>query len=205
MGMNEAKRYVRELRKRQNDPFLWPDYLTGLPGKAAILRKFGEIRPRLGKYAVSYVRIANVEPYLFKYGADRHADIIQWAAAVLKTGYGNSESAFVGVLNTHDFIVMGEAKDMVLQFKKAARLFRRRVETFYSKDDLKKGTTLSFRRDGMLIKIGLMRLVASVVERKTAQSGDQIFRYMARHCQSLEHSQTDVTVIEEDQVSRGLE
>ncbi len=39
MGLAEAKKYIQELHKKQSDPFLWPDYLTGLPDKAAIIKK----------------------------------------------------------------------------------------------------------------------------------------------------------------------
>ena len=39
MGFKEAKKYISELHKKQDDPYLWPDYLTGLPDKNAIVQK----------------------------------------------------------------------------------------------------------------------------------------------------------------------
>ena len=69
MGLTVAKDYIKELHKRQENPYLWPDYLTGLPDKAAIIHRLAEVYPRLGRYAIAYVRVANVHPYLLKYGA----------------------------------------------------------------------------------------------------------------------------------------
>jgi len=63
MSLKEAKKYIDELHKKQGNPYIWPDFLTGLPDKAAILLRLDEIYPRMGEYAISLVRIANVNPY----------------------------------------------------------------------------------------------------------------------------------------------
>jgi hypothetical protein len=47
MGLVEARKYIQDLHKRQSNPYLWPDYLTGLPDKAAIIKKMSEIRSKL--------------------------------------------------------------------------------------------------------------------------------------------------------------
>jgi hypothetical protein len=99
MVTSEAKKYIQDLHKKQKNPFLWPDYLTGLPDKAAIIKIMDEVFPKLGEYSIAYVRIANIQPYLIKYGPDRHAEIIQWAAAILKTSSDKRPNSFVGTLS----------------------------------------------------------------------------------------------------------
>ncbi|MDH4233309.1 MAG: hypothetical protein OEW04_14925, partial [Nitrospirota bacterium] len=149
MVMNEAKQYIQDLRKKQKNPYLWPDYLTGLPDKAAIIKKMDEVFPKLGEYSIVYVRIANIQPYLIKYGSDSHAEIIQWAAAILKTSADKRSNSFVGTLSTHDFIVMCQTKKMAKLLEEVREMFRKKVSTFYSKEDLRKEMTLSFdRNDG---------------------------------------------------------
>src|SRR5574340_253924 len=126
MGLTEAKKYIQDLHKKQSNPFLWPDYLTGLPDKAAIIKKVDEVSPKLGDYSLVYVRIANIHPYLLKYGPEKHAEIIQWAAAILKTTAEKCPQSFVGTLNTHDFIATCRTKNMVKLFDEAREMFRKK-------------------------------------------------------------------------------
>ena len=85
MGLREAQEYITRLHKLQDNPYNWPDYLTGLPDRAAVLKKIDEVYDKFDRYSVAYVRIVNVHPYLLKYGDSKHAEIIQWAAGLLKT------------------------------------------------------------------------------------------------------------------------
>jgi hypothetical protein len=43
MGLTEAKKYIQHLHKKQDNPYLWPDYLTGLPDKSAIIKKMESV------------------------------------------------------------------------------------------------------------------------------------------------------------------
>ena len=135
MGIAEARKYIQQLHRRQENPDLWPDFLTGLPDRAAIIKRLEQVYPHIGRYSVAYVRIANVHPYLIKYGPDRHAEIIQWAAAILKTTCEKCSKCFVGTVSTHDFVIMCETKNMTKHFKEAARLFRKKAEAFYNEED----------------------------------------------------------------------
>ncbi|MDA8431488.1 MAG: hypothetical protein M0Z60_00830, partial [Nitrospiraceae bacterium] len=117
MGITEAKHYIQELHKRQENPYLWPDFLTGLPDKGAIIRNLDTVYPNLGRYSIAYVRIGNIHPYLVKYGPDRHADIIQWAAAILKTTCDKCSKCFVGTMSTHDFVITCQTKGMAGHLK----------------------------------------------------------------------------------------
>ena len=128
MGLTEAKKYIQDLRKRQSNPFLWPDYLTGLPDKSAIIKKMDEVFPKLGDYSVAYLRIDNIQPYLLKYGPHKHAEIIQWAAAILKTNSDKCPNSFVGILNTHDFIAICETKNMVKAIEGVREIFRKKAK-----------------------------------------------------------------------------
>ena len=203
MVMNEAKQYIQDLRKKQKNPYLWPDYLTGLPDKAAIIKKMDEVFPKLGEYSIVYVRIANIQPYLIKYGSDSHAEIIQWAAAILKTSADKRSNSFVGTLSTHDFIVMCQTKKMAKLLEEVREMFRKKVSTFYSKEDLRKEMTLSFdRNDGKKINFGLMKFVAVAADKKFRVNKGQLIRNMAKVCDAMEATENEVVVMTNDMLQR---
>jgi GGDEF domain-containing protein len=203
MGLTEAKKYIQDLRKKQSNPFLWPDYLTGLPDKSAIIKKIDEVFSKLGEYSVAYLRIDNIKPYILKYGPSKHAEIIQWAAAVLKTSSDKFPNSFVGTLNAHDFIAICETKDMVAFIEEARELFRKKAATYYSKNDLAKGVTLSFdRNDGKKVNLGLMKFVAVVVNRKLRLKRSRLILEMARMCDAIEGTEEDIAVMSNAMILR---
>lgn len=185
MGLKEARQYIKDLRRRQGDPYLWPDFLTGLPEKKAVIKKKNEIYPRLGKYAISYVRIANIHPYLIKYGAGRHAEIIQWAAALLKTT-SDKYKGFVGAFETHDFVVTCDAKNMKELLEETSRLFEKRAKTYYSKEDLERKTILSFTREGQRVNIGFMKLVHCTLDKETVVPSSRLLPHLEKLCSERE-------------------
>jgi len=203
MGLTEAKKYILDLRKKQNNPFLWPDYLTGLPEKAAIIKKMDEVFPKLGEYSVVYLRIDNIQPYLLKYGPAKHAEIIQWAAAILKTTFDKCPNSFAGTLNTHDFIAICETKNSVNLIDGAREIFRKKTSAYYSKKDLAKGVTLSFdRNDGKKVNLGLMKFIAVVADRKLRVKRSRLILDMARICDTLEGAEEDIAVMSNDMILR---
>jgi GGDEF domain-containing protein len=204
MGLAKAKKYIQELHKKQDDPYLWPDFLTGLPDRNAIVRKLEHIFPRLGKYSIAYVRISNIHPYLIKYGPDRHAEIIQWAAAILKTSCEKCPECFVGALSTHDFVVMCETNNMVKHIKDAGRLFDKKIKTFYSAEDLRRKTTLSFRRGRETVHIGLLRLTAIIAQEKPRITKGDLLQHMGRLCESAEGAAGDIELMTRKKDSTGL-
>ncbi len=195
MGIAEAKKYIQELHKRQENPYLWPDFLTGLPDKAAIIKKLGEVHPHLGEYAVAYIRIANIHSYLIKYGPDKHAEIIQWAAAILKTTCEKCSKCFVGTVSTHDFVIMCQTTNMIKHFKEAATTFKKMMEKFYTKDDLMRETTLSFSRNGKKINIGLVGLKAVIVDKKLGIPKSHLLQEMGKVCEGIEGTREDISVM----------
>jgi GGDEF domain-containing protein len=203
MGIAEARKYIQQLHKRQENPDLWPDYLTGLPDKAAIIRRLEKVYPHIGRYAVSYVRITNIHPYLIKYGPDRHADIIQWAAAILKTTCEKCSKCFVGTVSTHDFVIMCETKNMTAHFKEAARIFRKKVEAFYSKEDQSSKTTLSFNKNGEKINIGLMGLKAVIADKKLNIKKSHLLQDMGKACEGIEGTGEDILVMNDQKGGSG--
>ncbi len=193
--MREAKEYIDTLRKRQDNPFLWPDYLTGLPDRAAVLSKIEKVFPRIGRYGIAYLRIANIHPYLLKYGSDRHADAIQWAAGILKTVSKEVKGSFVGTVGTHDFLLIARAGDIKSIIRKANRLFRNKIKTFYSGDDRKRGYVISFRRDdGERVEIGFMSLVSVVLLTPPSVERMNLIPALEGHCRLME--QTGETIKE---------
>ncbi|MDA8083684.1 MAG: hypothetical protein M0024_08525 [Nitrospiraceae bacterium] len=197
MTIPEAKKYIQELRKRQDNPYLWPDYLTGLPDKAAIIRTLDAVYPKIGQYAVVYLRIANIHPYLIKYGPDKHAEIIQWAAAILKTACDQCPGCFVGTVSTHDFMIMCRTKNIAKHMKSALATFNRKMHSYYVKEDLKSRTTLSFSRNGDLVRVGLMRMVAVVADSRPRVDKSLLIREMGRACDQVESGDKDVVFFSE--------
>jgi len=195
MSIAEARKYIQDLHKRQENPYLWPDFLTGLPDKAAILNKLQDVYPELGKSAVVYVRIANIHPYLIKYGPDKHADIIQWAAAILKTSCDRCQGCFVGTVSTHDFVVMCETRNIEKHMKEVQKAFNKQVQSYYVKEDLRKKTTLSFSRNGEIVSVGLIRMVAVVVDKPTAIEQSMLIREMGKACDAVESGDADMVTL----------
>jgi GGDEF domain-containing protein len=201
MGLTAAKKYIDELHKKQNNPDLWPDYLTGLPDKASIIKKVDEFFPKLGEYSIVYFRIANVQPYLLKYGPDRHAEVVQWAAAILKTSSDNCQNGFIGTLNTHDFIGICSKRDMEKIVTRAREMFRKKIASFYSKDDLAKGIIISFdRNDGKKVECGLMKLNAVIADKKLRIKKNQLIRNMGRISDSSECADGEVIMMSNDMI-----
>ena len=197
MGLSEARKYIQQLHKRQNDPFLWPDFLTGLPDKTAIIKKLDEVYPKLGKISVAYVRISNIQSFLIKYGPNHHADIIQWAAAILKTTAEQCKNGFVGTLSTHDFMVVCESGEMKTFMAEAAGLFQKEMRRYYSAKDLKSQTTLAFTRDkGKDVRFGLMKLVSVIANRKLPLKRGDFILSMARACDAAEAAGEDIMVMD---------
>ena len=203
MGLIEARKYIQDLHKKQSNPYLWPDYLTGLPDKSAIIKKMDEVFPRLGEYSIAYIRIANIQPYLLKYGPDQHAEIIQWAAAILKTTYDKCSQGFVGTFNTHDFAGMCKTRSMVGLFEGAQELFRKKVASYYTKSDLAKGITLSFAsNEGKKVDCGLMKFIAVVADKKLRVKRTHLIRNMARVCEAIEGTEDEIVVMSNDMILR---
>lgn len=186
MGIAEAKKYLIELRKKQSDPALWPDFLTGLPDKRAVIKKIVDVYPKNKKAAVSYVRIANIHPYLAKHGTSRHAEIIQWAAAILKSTMDKCTDGFVGTVGIHDFVAVC-SKDKIDRFlDTSSKAFERKIKGFYGKDELKSNTVLTFDKNGRTISLGLMRLVHCVVNSEDRIPAPEVLRHLTERCGRLE-------------------
>lgn len=197
MGIEAARKYIEDLHKRQENPYLWPDYLTGLPGKAAIIKRLSEVYDHLGRYAIAYIRIANIHPYLIKYGPDKHAEIIQWAAAILKTSCETCKRCLVATVGTHDFIIICETELMLKHIKKVMQTFNKKAEAYYTKEDRTKKTVISFTKDRGKIEIGLMKMVAVIVCSKPGIDKGLLLREMGMACERIDSDKQDVLILDE--------
>jgi len=83
----------------------------------------------------------------------------------------------------------------------ADKLFRKRVEAFYSDEDLKSGTTLSFNRNGERVNIGLIKLVAVVADQRLGIEKSRIIQAMGRACEAMESSGEDVRLMKDEPTS----
>jgi GGDEF domain-containing protein len=181
MSIREAQKYISNLKKRQSNPMLWPDYLTGLPDKHAVIMKAKEAYPKLGRTAISYIRIANINSYLIKYGSNHHAEIIQWAAAILKT-CADKHECFVGYFGDHDFVAVCKKANVEPFLQDAEKLFDRKVGNFYRKTDLNRKSVLSFVSNGKKVTLGLMKLTYATIDGKTDIPIGELIHYLESDC-----------------------
>lgn len=201
MSLKDAQRYIRELHKKQNNPYLWPDYLTGLPDRQGVLRKLDSIYPKIGQYGIACVRIAAIHPYLLKYGYDHHAEIIQWAAAILKTVSSEYRGSFIGTAGTHEFVLIAKTSHIYDILKKANSLFKRKTKSYYSDSDIKRGYVLSFQsNEGETVKVGFMRFVAAVITKPAEIEKMDLIPFLSRLCNLAEGEGKDIEEFSEETV-----
>jgi GGDEF domain-containing protein len=185
LGVQEAKRYITELRRRQQDPLLWPDFLTGLPDERAVVRAIHDIYPKLRHYSITLIRIANIEPYLVTHGTSRHREVIEWAAAILKTTM-DRHGGFVGKFRMHDFIAVCETKKLPAFLREASRTFEAKMKEFYTREAVKEKTLLSFTSFGREVSFGLMGLVSCSVNGKDGIPKERVIEYLLELCPDVE-------------------
>jgi GGDEF domain-containing protein len=154
MGITEARKYITALHKKQKDPLQWPDFLTGLPDRNAIIHR----ARKKGIRTIAYIRIENINPYLAKYGTTRHVEIIEWASAILRTT-AEKYNMFVGTLSKHDFVVIGANKNLNGFLEEAALIFEKKAQGFYNKEDLKTGSIMRFMNEDKEIHLGFMKFI----------------------------------------------
>ncbi|NOX21333.1 MAG: hypothetical protein GXO99_08810 [Nitrospirae bacterium] len=197
MGLREAKKYIINLHKKQENPFLWPNYLTGLPDRSAVLKKLETVYPKIGRYAIAFARIANIHPYLLKYGYNHHTELIQWAAAILKTVCNEEKGSFVGTVGTHDFLIIANSKKIDRILKKSDQLFRKKALSYYSKEDRQKGYIFEFTDDsGTDVKVGFMKLIFVVMKENPGIEKINLIPYLEQLCRSAEGEGKTLTLIE---------
>ncbi|MDA8387480.1 MAG: hypothetical protein M0Z58_02300 [Nitrospiraceae bacterium] len=190
MGLAEARKYIAWLHKKQNDPGCWPDYVTGLPGRAATLRQLDLVYPRLGRYAASYIRISNIYPFLIKYGYEHHTDLIEWAAAILKTTADRVRGSFVGTMDSHDFVVISRRTELDGILEAARVLFAKKARSLYSPEDRRRGVIISFKSaGGGSVRVGLMGLVCASAAEKPPVSRADFLPYLAGLCSRMEKAE----------------
>ena len=189
MGLAEARKYITLLHKKQNDPSGWPDFVTGLPGRPATLRQLDLVYPRLGRYAVAYIRISNIYPFLMKYGYERHTDLIEWAAAILKTAAGRVKGSFVGAMDSHDFVVTARRTEIDRILEEARNLFAKKTASMYSPEDRRRHFIISFKAGGAEVRVGLMGLVCARVAEKPSVSRPDFLSYLAGLCSEMEKAE----------------
>jgi GGDEF domain-containing protein len=181
VGVQEARQYITELRRRQQDPLLWPDFLTGLPDERAVVRAIHDVYPRLRHYSITLIRIANIEPYLVTHGTARHREVIEWAAAILKTTM-DRHGGFVGRFRMHDFIAVCETKHLDAFLRETSRTFQRKMKAFYTKEAAEERTLLSFSRSGREVSFGLMELVSCSVNGADGIPKERVIEYLLDNC-----------------------
>ncbi len=186
MKLSGVKKYITELHKKQNDPYCWPDYLTGLPGKSAVLQKLEKVYPKIGQFGIAYVKISNIYPYLIKYGYERHAEIIEWAAAILHTTASESKDALVANVATHDFVVIARSRDLDNILEEASSDFRKRAASYYSPKDRKSGVILTYNMGDQKVCVGLMEFVHSTLKTDPLLPKGELIPYLAKKCFEME-------------------
>ncbi|MBI5141478.1 MAG: hypothetical protein HZA20_04695 [Nitrospirae bacterium] len=205
MSLAKAKDYIRELHKRQDNPYLWPDFLTGLPDKAAITHRLNEIYGSLGDYSIACVRIARIEPFLLKYGSNHHAEIIQWAAAILKTvSEDHGRQNFVGAMKIHDFVIIARSDQIEPILKESTTLFRKQTRKLYTEEDLSNGYIISFKRQKAEVRIGLMKFVHVLAKGNYGLPQGQFLPTLGDLCGEIELSGEDSLVLGPEHLTASI-
>jgi putative sterol carrier protein len=92
---------------------------------------------------------------------------------------------------------------MAKLLEEVREIFRKKVSTFYSKEDLKNDLTLSFdRKDGKKINVGLMKFITVVADKKLRVNKGQLIRNMARVCEAMEATENEVVAMTDDMLQR---
>jgi len=75
------------------------------------------------------------------------------------------------------------------------------MRNYYSSKDLKDQTTLAFTKDkGENIRIGLMKLVCVIADKKLPVRRGDLILNMARLCDALEDSGEDMLIMKKDMI-----
>ncbi len=180
MSIKEAQKYISDHRKRQSDPFLWPDFMTGLPDRSAVQKTLDTYFSKQKTHVIAYICISNIQPYLVKYGSKKHIEIIQWAAGILKTT-ADVHKGFVGILDTHDFVAVVKKTEFDKFIKTVTQRFAKKTRSFYTDKDLKNDYVLSFSRDGKDVEMGLMSLAFSCTEGREIPR-ERLLQELERSC-----------------------
>ncbi|MFC1769643.1 hypothetical protein ACFLZI_01145 [Nitrospirota bacterium] len=181
MGLTEARKYITALHKKQKDPLEWPDYITGLPDRNAII----QMARKKGIRTIAYIRIENINPYLAKYGTASHVEIIEWAAALLQTT-AEKYNMFVGTLSKHDFVVIGAQKNLDAFLEESTTLFEKKARSFYNKKDLQKGSIMHFMNEGKEIRLGLMKLIYCTSKGIKNLKREEMILHLEKRCNEMQ-------------------
>ncbi len=182
MALREARKYITALHKKQADPINWPDFLTGLPDHGAVVRKMDKVYDKLDRYSVVYFRIENIDPYLAKYGTDKHVEIIEWAAAILKICI-DKHKGFVGTVGTHEFLAICRASCTDDVISEVCDLFKKRVRDYYKPSDIEADSVLSFATNGgKHVSLGLMGFKYCIADKKCKVKKDKFLTCLKKLC-----------------------
>jgi hypothetical protein len=87
---------------------------------------------------------------------------------------------------------------MPKHLKEAGKIFKKKVESFYSKDDLRNKKVMSFNRNGERVDIGLMKLFSVITDKKLHVEKKHLIQNMGRVCEGLDWRGTDVIMMADD-------
>lgn len=156
------------LRRTERD--LGANPLTRLPGNVSILNELTRRLENKELFAVCYIDLDKFKSYNDKYGFEHGDEVIRETARILiKTtqGLGNKND-FIGHIGGDDYVIVTspQASDKLCQ--KIIEEFEKKVPSFYSDEDRKKGYIIAKDRKGKEGKIPLLSISIGVVtnERK---------------------------------------
>ncbi len=142
--------------------------LTGLPGNVQI---HSELKKRISKeeeFSVLYVDLDNFKSYNDVYGFLKGDKIIQFTADILtdevkKFGIGG----FVGHVGGDDFIAIVSGIEIEDLCQRIIARFEKKIKSFFTKEDVKKGYIEVANRRGIIEKFPLTAIsIAAVVADK---------------------------------------
>lgn len=142
--------------------------LTGLPGNVPI---HAELKKRLTKkeeFSVLYFDLDNFKSYNDVYGFLKGDKIIEFTAnTIIEEIHRNGDTGFIGHVGGDDFIAIVPYKDIEDLCQRIVAIFDKKVEQFFTDEDIQKGYIEIANRRGIIEKFPLTSLsIAAIVVEK---------------------------------------
>jgi len=139
--------------------------LTRLPGNVSILNELSKRIESQALFAVCYLDLDKFKAYNDKYGFEHGDEVIRETARILigVTGQLGNPEDFIGHIGGDDFVIVTIPDKADALCEKIIADFEKKVPSFYTETDRKRGYILAKDRKGQEQKIPLLSISIGVV------------------------------------------
>lgn len=169
--------------------------LTHLPGNTSITEELQRCVDSEAVFAVGYADLDKFKAYNDQYGFEKGDEVIKELARILikVVREKGGPNTFIGHIGGDDFVFIAEDKDMDIICQVVLEEFDKKISSFYTPEDFKKGYMISQDRHGNEQKFGFLAVSIGIVSNKNqkithvAQIGE-IGAELKRYAKSFEKS-----------------